>query len=73
MELDIIYWFYLFIITIIPEKESVPKELDNLIEKREKARLNQDWKTADKIRKLLYKKGWLVEDSPNGPKLKPNK
>jgi len=58
---------------IIPEKESVPKELDNLIEKREKARLNQDWKTADKIRNLLNKEGWLVEDSPYGPKLRPKK
>ena len=58
---------------IIPEKESVPRELYDLIEKREKARLNQDWKTADKIRNLLHKEGWLVEDSPNGPKLRPKK
>ena len=58
---------------IIPEEESVPKELYNLIEKREKARLKQDWKTADKIRNLLHKEGWLVEDSPSGPKVKPKK
>jgi len=58
---------------IIPEAESVPQELYNLIEKREKARLKQDWKTADKIRNLLRKKGWLVEDSPSGPKVKPKK
>ncbi len=58
---------------IIPEAESVPKELYNLIEKREKARLKQDWKTADKIRNLLHKEGWLVEDSPSGPKVKPKK
>ena len=58
---------------IIPEAESVPQELYDLIEKREKARLKQDWKTADKIRNLLHKKGWLVEDSPSGPKIKPKK
>jgi len=58
---------------IIPDKESVPRELYDLIEKREKARLNQDWKTADKIRNLLLKEGWLVEDSPDGPKLRPKK
>jgi len=58
---------------IIPEEESVPKELYNLIEKREKARLKQDWKTADKIRNLLHMEGWLVEDSPSGPKVKPKK
>jgi cysteinyl-tRNA synthetase len=58
---------------IIPEKENVPRKLYDLIEKREKARLNQDWKTADKIRNLLHKEGWLVEDSPNGPKLRSKK
>jgi len=58
---------------IIPEAESVPQELYDLIEKREKARLKQDWKTADKIRNLLHKEGWLVEDSPSGPKVKPKK
>jgi len=58
---------------IIPEAESVPQELYDLIDKREKARLKQDWKTADKIRILLRKEGWLVEDSPSGPKVKPKK
>jgi len=58
---------------IIPEMEIVPQEVYDLIEKREKARLKQDWKTADKIRNLLRKKGWLVEDSPSGPKVKPKK
>ena len=59
--------------SIIPEAETVPQKLYDLIEKREKARLNQDWKTADKIRNLLHKEGWLVEDSPSGPKVKPKK
>jgi len=58
---------------IIPEEEIVPQELYDLIDKREKARLKQDWKTADKIRNLLHKEGWLVEDSPSGPKVKPKK
>ena len=58
---------------IIPEAENVPQELYDLIDKREKARLKQDWKTADKIRNLLHKEGWLVEDSPSGPKVKPKK
>ena len=58
---------------IIPEEESVPQELKDLIEKREKARLKQDWKTADSIRNLLQMEGWLIEDSPSGPKLRPKK
>jgi len=58
---------------IIPDVENVPQELYDLIDKREKARLKQDWKTADKIRNLLHNEGWLVEDSPSGPKVKPKK
>jgi len=58
---------------IIPDAENVPQELYDLIDKREKARLKQDWKTADKIRNLLHNEGWLVEDSPSGPKVKPKK
>jgi len=44
-----------------------------LIKKREKARLKQDWKTADKIRNQLYQEGWLVADSPSGPKVRSKK
>ena len=54
---------------IIPDAESIPQNIYDLIKKREKARLKQDWKTADKIRNQLYQEGWLVADSPSGPKV----
>jgi cysteinyl-tRNA synthetase len=58
---------------IIPDAESIPQNIYDLIKKREKARLKQDWKTADKIRNQLYQEGWLVADSPSGPKVRSNK
>ena len=58
---------------IIPDAESIPQNIYDLIKKREKARLKQDWKTADKIRNQLYQEGWLVADSPSGPKVRSKK
>ncbi len=50
------------------EKESLDKEVDVLIEKREEARKKKDFKTADKIREDLKKKGILLDDTPLGVK-----
>ncbi len=42
------------------------KEEDNLIKERNKARKDKDFKKADEIRKTLYKKGIMLEDTPEG-------
>ncbi|MEM4137411.1 MAG: cysteine--tRNA ligase [Candidatus Anstonellaceae archaeon] len=42
------------------------KEIEDLLEKRQEARLNKDFERADQIRKLLLDKGIIVEDSTNG-------
>ena len=52
------------------KKEEAPTEIQQLMLKREEMRLKKDWKKADEIRNLIKEKGWLVEDSPNGPRLK---
>jgi len=52
------------------EKEKLPKEIMDLIFKREGYRKRGDFETADKIRKELAEKGILVEDSPEGPRWK---
>jgi cysteinyl-tRNA synthetase len=41
-----------------------------LVEAREQARKSKDWKAADAIRAQLSEKGLVVEDGPEGPKLK---
>jgi len=48
------------------EKETLDKDIEELIQKREKARKNKDFKTADKIRHELKQKGIILEDTPQG-------
>ena len=48
------------------KKETISKEIEELIQKREKARKEKDFKSADKIRNELNKKGIILEDSQNG-------
>lgn len=47
-----------------------PAELVALLEAREAARKAKDFKRADAIRDELKAKGWVIEDTPKGPKLK---
>ena len=53
-----------------PAGESWGAEILTLVEQREAARRARDWKLADAIRADLGGRGVLVEDSPEGPKLK---
>jgi cysteinyl-tRNA synthetase len=53
----------------IKEKEKAPKEIMQMVEKREVARSKKDWKTADKIREEIKKKGWEVRDTKEGPEI----
>jgi cysteinyl-tRNA synthetase len=59
------------VLGIIDEKkEGLPKELEELIEKREHARREKDFKTADEIRDKLLEKGIVLEDAEGGPRWK---
>jgi len=48
----------------------VPAEILTLSEARTAAKKAKDFKRADEIRDELKSKGWVVEDSPKGFKLK---
>ena len=48
------------------EKAKINKEIESLIEKREKARKEKDFATADQIRDELKEKGIILEDTPQG-------
>jgi cysteinyl-tRNA synthetase len=52
-----------------PEAE-VPAELGALHEQRQAARKAKDFKRADAIRDELKAKGWAIEDTPKGARLK---
>src|SRR5215216_1136929 len=46
---------------------SVPDEVMEKARRRDKARLNKDWASADRLRDELNAEGWTVEDTPEGP------
>lgn len=47
------------------------KELKQKLKEREVARINKDWEQADHLRAELLTKGFLIEDTPLGPVIKP--
>lgn len=50
----------------VPSRETLSSEIKILLQKREKARIAQDWKTADQIREILQQKNIVIEDTPQG-------
>ena len=51
-------------------EELLDQEIENLIEERQAARKNKDFKRADEIRNLLLEKGIILEDTREGVKWK---
>ncbi len=47
----------------------IPKQVAELVKKREEYRKNKDFKKADEIRKTIEKLGYLIEDTIKGPKI----
>jgi cysteinyl-tRNA synthetase len=48
----------------------IPPELTALLAARQAARQARDFKRSDAIRDELKARGWTIEDTPSGPKLK---
>ncbi|MBO4345229.1 MAG: cysteine--tRNA ligase, partial [Victivallales bacterium] len=54
-----------------PEDDGgVPAEIQALAEERQAARKAKNYARADEIRKELDAQGWLIEDTPKGPRVK---
>lgn len=51
------------------KKDEISEEIKTLAEKRQRARKNRDFKTADAIRDQLSAMGYVLEDSPQGLKI----
>jgi len=53
-------------------KEEVRPEADilALLEQRQAARKARQWSESDRIRDELDRRGWIIQDTPTGPKLK---
>jgi len=48
----------------------ISQEIEEQLNKRNQARLNKNWAESDSIRKSLHEKGWIVEDTLDGQKIK---
>tara|TARA_B100000427_G_scaffold161491_1_gene134291 strand:- start:391 stop:1767 length:1377 start_codon:yes stop_codon:yes gene_type:complete len=57
--------------SLLNKKTMVPDEILVLVKERERARKNNDWEKSDKIRIQISKDGWIIKDTPNGPKITP--
>ena len=53
------------------QEAEAPPEIVKLLEDRQTARKTKDFKRADALRDELKAKGWVIEDTPKGPRLKP--
>jgi len=53
------------------EAAAVPPEVLALVEQRQQARADKDWKKSDDLRDQIAALGWIVKDTKDGPKLTP--
>ncbi len=51
-------------------EENVPEEILALVQDRQDARRTKDFARADEIRDQLTASGWVLEDTPDGPRVK---
>jgi len=50
---------------------TVPDDILALVQRRETARQQRDWKAADGLRLVVERRGYLVQDTPTGPRVQP--
>jgi cysteinyl-tRNA synthetase len=49
--------------------EHAPEEVERLAAEREEARAVRDFERADRLRDELAARGWIIRDTPQGPRL----
>lgn len=58
------------VLNFAKESGEIPAELQEAFEKRQKARQEKNWKLSDEMRDFIFARGYLIEDSPSGSRLK---
>ena len=48
----------------------LPDSIKSILDSRKQARDNKNWQLADDLRISLKKMGWVVEDTPNGQRVR---
>ena len=56
-----------------PQKEAIPDAIRELAAQRQQARDAKDWATADALRDEITAAGYEIEDTPQGPHIRPRK
>lgn len=54
----------------VKEESGVDSKIQELVDLRQQARKEKNWKQADEVRDQLKELGYVVEDTPQGPKVK---
>lgn len=54
---------------VVAKPRKVPKEIQKLLNAREEARTQSDWKESDRLRDEIAAAGWTVEDTKDGQKI----
>ena len=62
--------FGLDIATWAPDELEIPDEILRLVQDREVARQDKNWPRADEIRNLLLAKGYVIEDTKDGARVR---
>ncbi|MGM0440581.1 MAG: cysteine--tRNA ligase [Chlamydiota bacterium] len=52
------------------EEDVAPAELLDALEERQQARRERNWEHADALRDYIQSRGYIIEDTPNGARLK---
>ncbi len=50
--------------------EAIPAELQEAFERRQQARKDKNWKLSDEMRDFITQRGYILEDTPGGVRLK---
>ncbi len=54
----------------VQAEEAVPQEILDMAAQRQQARKEKQWDVADKLRDEIQSRGYLLEDTPQGPVVK---
>ncbi len=52
------------------QESAIPAELQEAFERRLQARKDKNWKLADELRDFIQQRGYTIEDTPHGARLK---
>lgn len=58
------------LLTFEHKEPEIPRDLHEAFEKRLQARKDKNWKLADELRDFIHNRGYMIEDTPHGARLK---